>query len=165
MLRERERDANGKFLFRHGLMEHPLYGVWARMNNRCTNPNYKGYHCYGARGIRMCSEWNDFNVFYEWAIANGYSEGLEIDRRDNDGNYEPENCRFVTSKVNQNNRSNNHRVTAFGETKTVAEWVDDPRCPVTYQALLARLGRHGWPVEAALTVPPHAGKPLRNRVI
>ena len=81
-----------------------LYGVWRSMKNRCTNPNNKDFPDYGARGISVCSEWHSFPRFQAWALANGYAEGLTLDRTDNDGSYEPANCRWVTRKEQALNR-------------------------------------------------------------
>lgn len=77
---------------------------WAAMKSRCHDPHSQQYKNYGARGIRVCEEWlYSFKAFYHWCIENGYDKELEIDRRNNDGNYEPSNCRFVTHQVNMNN--------------------------------------------------------------
>ena len=89
---------------RHGLTHHLLYRVWDNMKERCTNPKVHDYPRYGGKGITVCEEWYDVRTFYDWAIANGWKKGLQIDRRDNDGNYEPDNCWFVTRTVNMNNR-------------------------------------------------------------
>jgi len=75
------------------------------MVDRCANPSIKKWHRYGGRGITVCDEWKDYQAFKAWANANGYADHLEIDRRDNDGNYEPGNCRWVTHLVNTRNRS------------------------------------------------------------
>ena len=81
-----------------------LYSRWQHMKIRCYNPHFKQYKDYGGRGISMCEEWlYSFENFYNWSIENGFSEELEIDRIDNNGNYEPSNCRWVTHKVNANN--------------------------------------------------------------
>jgi hypothetical protein len=87
----------------HGLSKkyRKLYNVWCGIKRRCYNKNQKSFKDYGARGIKMCDVWkNDFSKFCEWALKNGYKEGLEIDRIDNDGNYEPNNCRWITKKEN-----------------------------------------------------------------
>jgi len=91
--------------YNHGLRYHKLYRVWLNMRIRCYNPNAPGYQYYGGRGIRVWIRWKgSFVSFYKWAMNNGWKEGLQIDRRDNDGNYHPDNCRFVTAKVNSNNK-------------------------------------------------------------
>jgi len=87
----------------HGLSKTKLYNVWHSMKERCYLPSNTSYVRYGARGITFCDSWKEFTPFYEWATANGYSEGLVIDRIDNNGNYEPNNCRWVTIKENNNN--------------------------------------------------------------
>lgn len=88
---------------RHGMCGSRLYGVWTGIRSRCSNKNRPSYKNYGGRGISVCDEWFNFNHFYDWAISNGYKVGLDIDRTNNDGNYEPSNCRFVTRTVNMRN--------------------------------------------------------------
>ena len=89
----------------HGETKTKLHRVWTDMKTRCLNPNVKQYKYYGGRGITICPEWTySYIVFRDWALSNGYQENLEIDRRDNNGNYSPENCRFVTDKENSRNR-------------------------------------------------------------
>ena len=119
------RDSKGRFTTKHGMKKSKIYGVWCGMKERCYNCNNKRYKCYGGRGIRVCDEWaNDFREFYEWAKNNGYKKGLTIDRIDNNGNYEPNNCRWVTSKQQNRNYSKNHNITYKGETKCIADWAD-----------------------------------------
>ena len=77
-----------------------LFTTWQNMFTRCNNKNHKQYKNYGARGIQVCDEWKDFVIFYEWAIQNGYNDNLTIDRIDNDGNYCPENCQWITLSEN-----------------------------------------------------------------
>ncbi len=85
----------------HGLSEHKLYRKWSGMITRVTDENGDRWHRYGGRGITICDEWrNDFLAFYTWAINNGYKEGLTLDRRENDGNYEPSNCQWITMLEN-----------------------------------------------------------------
>jgi hypothetical protein len=94
--------------FKHGLWEknYSLCNVWSSMISRCYNPKNRGYKYYGGRGISVCYEWkNDLEIFFDWAMKNGYKEGLTIDRINNDGNYEPSNIRFVTTKDNNRNSS------------------------------------------------------------
>ncbi len=89
----------------HGMRKHPLYNVWRHMIQRCYNPETEYYKNYGKRGISVCEEWKDSPVeFIKWAENNGYKKDLQIDRENNDGNYKPSNCRFVTSSINNCNR-------------------------------------------------------------
>ena len=91
----------------HGLGRTRLYTIWVEIKNRTLNPKNKSYNDYGGRGITICEEWkNDFMSFYNWALSNGYEEnkGLSIDRIDNDGNYCPENCRWVTQTIQSRNQ-------------------------------------------------------------
>lgn len=92
---------------RHGFHGHLLYSVWSSMNFRCSNPKAENYERYGGRGISVCPEWqHDAAAFISWALANGWKQGLTLDRRENDGNYCPENCQFVTNEVNSQKRCN-----------------------------------------------------------
>jgi len=96
----------------HGLCKHPLYRVWLCIKRRCYGKNNENYRYYGGRGISVCDEWiNNPESFIKWGLNNGYKVGLTLDRRDNDGDYEPANCRFVTQRGNLLNsrllRSNN----------------------------------------------------------
>ena len=89
----------------HGLTKHPLYPIWKGINKRITNSNCNNFKDYGGRGIAVYSEWkNDFKTFYDWSINNGWVEGLSIDRINNDGNYEPSNCRWTTRTVQSRNQ-------------------------------------------------------------
>lgn len=88
----------------HGLSSHPLHVVWVGMIGRCHNKGNSKFKQYGERGISVCGEWrNDFQSFYDFSIKNGWHFGLQIDRIDNNGNYQPSNCRFVTCKENMAN--------------------------------------------------------------
>lgn len=85
----------------HGYCYHPLYNIWTLMKKRCYNENDEYYYVYGGRGIKVCDEWlHNPEIFIEWALDNGWSKGLQIDRENNDGNYEPSNCRFATNQIN-----------------------------------------------------------------
>ncbi len=125
-----------------------LYEIWRQMHRRCYGENTKSYKHYGGRGISVCEEWKEFETFKEWALKNGYSEDLTIDRIDVDGNYCPENCRWATMKEQANNKRNNHFVVCFGERKTISEWADI--YGVNQVKLWDRLSRHNWNLESAL---------------
>lgn len=99
-----------------------LYRIWSSMKQRCNNPNHKHYKHYGGRGIGICKEWeSDFDVFAEWAMENGYSDTMSIDRIDNDKGYCPDNCRFIYYKDQPKNRKTNHRVVVNGEEMNVSD--------------------------------------------
>lgn len=127
--------------FKHGGSGSRLYNIWCAMKGRCANPLNAGWRNYGGRGIQVCLEWrNDFEAFRKWALANGYYDTLEIDRYpNNDGNYEPGNCRWVTRKVNSGNTRRSILITAFGETKTAKAWSQDERCLVDVRTLTQRI--------------------------
>ena len=128
---------------KHGLSFHPLYHVWDNLRQRCINPNNEKYPLYGGRGINVCNEWlSDFNSFYQWAMLNGYQKGLSIDRENNDGDYTPNNCRFTTVKVQQNNRTTNVLLRINGEQKTIAQWSDETG--IKYDTIWARVKRYGF---------------------
>lgn len=138
----------------------PIYIVWEEMKKRCLTPNKnrQGYHRYKGRGITICEEWkNSYLAYKAWALANGYQEGLQIDRINNDKGYGPDNCRFVTPKENCNNQSKTTMLTAFGETKPLKYWLEDPRCKVCNGTLEARIYRAGWDHEKAISTPPLHG--------
>jgi len=128
-----------------------LRSRWVKMLSRCEDEDYPQYKDYGGRGIKVCKDWHDFNKFYIWCMNNGIQPELFLDRIDNEGDYKPSNCRFVTRKENNNNKSNNTYLNAFGEQKTLSQWVDDKRCRVEYATLQKRL-RLGWDSEDALTI-------------
>ena len=120
------------------------------MKERCYNANSDRYKDYGGKGTTVFDEWkNNFQSFYDWAMANGYKDSLTIDRIDTNGNYEPANSRWITNKEQQNNRTDNHYVTFNGETKTLKEWSEF--LGVNYSTLNHRINQYGWSVEKALT--------------
>ncbi len=105
---------------------HQLYDCWRNIKRRCYNNNTEDYKNYGGRGIEVCEEWKkDYIPFLEWALENGFEEGLTIDRIDNSGNYEPNNCRWITQKEQLRNRRNTRFIEYNGVTKTISEWADD----------------------------------------
>jgi hypothetical protein len=137
----------------HGECHTTLYKKWAGIKRRCWNKNDRRYPDYGGRGIDICKEWHAFPAFKAWAESNGYAPGLEIDRIDNDRNYEPSNCRWATHTEQARNKRTNVWIEAFGERKLLADWGRDSRCPVDWRVLRKRLLR-GWEPERAITAQP-----------
>ena len=109
----------------HGITKTNVFKLWQTMMTRCYNTNRKGYNCYGGRGIVVCDAWHNPGTFCEWALNDGYQEGLQIDRINNDGNYEPNNCRFVTNKENSRNRSTTILITIGNKTQCIADWCSE----------------------------------------
>lgn len=136
---------------RHGFSKRgekeKLYQVWNAMKSRCGNPNNSHYYRYGGRGIKVCAEWSDYAPFRKWAYENGYDEGLTIDRINNDGDYCPENCRFITMDEQMRNTSRNVFVEYKGERMTISEL--SRKCGVKYGTLYRRL-KSGYSVEEAV---------------
>jgi len=127
-----------------------LYRCWAGVKRRCKNRNDAAWARYGGRGIRVCEEWENYEPFMSWAIKNGYRDDKEIDRIDNDGNYEPSNCRWATRSEQVLNRSDNRRIEYRGEKRTMKEWA--LLVGLNYDALRGRIDR-GWSIRRALTTP------------
>jgi hypothetical protein len=126
-----------------------LYNIYYCMKDRCFNPKNLSYHRYGGRGITVCEEWkNDKEKFFDWSLINGYEEGLQIDRIDNDGNYEPGNCRWVSVKDNCRNTSKTIFVEYGGERKPLIEWCEI--LGISYARTSDRLNK-GWAVEDAFS--------------
>lgn len=143
----------------HGKTKTRLYHVWRDMKQRCNNPTETAYKNYGGRGIKVCEEWNDFENFYNWAINNGYDDKAEgrsctLDRIDVNGNYCPENCRWVDATVQANNRRSNRLIKAFDKEMTVAQW--SKLTGINKDTLRKRLNS-GWSAEDSLTTPPDYG--------
>lgn len=133
----------------HGMSKTRIYGIWKGIHNRCENNNIPQYADWGGRGIKVCEEWQTFEPFYEWAMANGYRDDLTIDRKDNDGDYCPDNCRWTTRKEQALNRRSNTFITYSGITKHISEW-DKDIGSLKSGRVRARLNA-GWSVEKAVT--------------
>jgi hypothetical protein len=125
---------------------NPLHKVWCEMHQRCGNPNSNSYKYYGARGITVSPEWNDFSTFHQWAIDNGYSHGLTIERKNNDGNYEPSNCIWIPRGQQRRNNRRVIKITNNGETKILSDWAKELGIKVI--TLYARI-KKGYPIEMA----------------
>lgn len=145
---------------RHGMSKHPAYWVWRSMRDRCRLPTHQAWANYGGRGIRVCEDWNsDFMNFWR-DMGPTYRSGLEIDRRDNDGNYELGNCRWVTCLSQANNRRGNKRINTPDGLLTVAQAAR--RFGLTNSTIYERIKR-GWPDDLLLD-PANANLKLVNRI-
>ena len=125
-----------------------LHKIWEHMQSRCFDKSNNRHHIYGARGIKVCEKWLKFENFYNWAINNGYQNNLTIDRIDNDCDYEPFNCRWVTYKEQSRNKRNNRLITYQNQTKCISEWEEITNLPI-YQ----RLNKLGWSIKKTFTTP------------
>lgn len=133
---------NREIITKHNKSRTRLYHTYQCIKDRCTNPNAQEYARYGGRGISLCDEWlNSKESFFEWALKNGYRNGLSIDRIDNNGDYCPENCRWVTAKEQARNRSTNVVLEYNGEKHCLSEWAE--LLNENYAKLLSR-HRRGW---------------------
>ena len=142
--------------YKHGLSNTRLRYIYDNMKSRCLNKNNKDYKNYGQRGIIICEEWLDkdkgFINFYNWAIKNGYSKELSIDRIDVNGNYEPNNCKWSNFQEQINNRTNTIKLKYNGIEKTLTEWAREYHIPIV--TLRSRIQR-GWNIERALIEKVH----------
>lgn len=137
--------------YKDGRTGSRLYSIYRSMKTRCYNQNAKNYKNYGGRGITICEQWlEDFKMFHDWALSHGYRDDLIIDRMDVNGNYEPNNCRWVTHLEQNNNARTNHIITFNGVTMTLTEW--SRHFNIDRNTITARLKR-GWDIERALTTP------------
>lgn len=132
----------------HGLKKHKSYDAWCSMMKRCSSRSDKFYRRYGARGIVVCDRWHDINNFI--ADMGERPPNTTLDRIDNDGNYDPDNCRWATVKQQARNKSSNRVLTANGEQKLLCDWAAQLGCRPS--SILSRIA-HGWSVEAAVTTP------------
>lgn len=137
-------------MYRHGMNSTKMYHKWENMKQRCLNPKHPSFHNYGGRGISICLEWFDFVNFRDWCLENGYSEDLELDRIDNDGNYEPSNCRFISHVNNNYNKRTTTRYQYNGKKYTIKELSEISKMhPTTIKTRLFR----GMSVKDALETP------------
>lgn len=134
---------------KHGALHHPLYHVIGDAIRRCYNTNDPAYKNYGGRGIEVCPQWcNDRGLFVSWGLQNGWKPGLELDREDNDGDYTPENCRFVSRSTNLNNRRNTIRTVDGAPVADIYNTANHRA--VSYSCFAKRI-KAGWDASAALT--------------
>jgi len=154
-----------KMNYKHGMgdLTDRLYRIWCGMKSRCNHKSHESWKDYGGRGIRVCDEWKkDFVSFYNWAINHGYTDDLSIDRINVNGNYNPSNCRWADAKTQARNKRNNRldtvKITAFGETQALGNWLEDERCAVSSGTTICyRIGA-GWSPEEAITKPSERSK-------
>lgn len=137
--------------YRHGGKGTRLYSIWKDMRKRCNNPNSTVFEYYGGKGIRVCKEWDQFENFRNWALENGYSDELTIDREEADKDYSPSNCRWVTFQVQYENKRNNRYITVEGQTMTVTE--ASKKYDIRLETLIRRLNS-GWSDEEAALIRP-----------
>ena len=131
---------------------HRLHQSYKDMLNRCHSTKNRSYNQYGKRGITVCNEWkNSFDSFKKWSLDNGYDKKLTLDRINVNGNYEPNNCRWISVKEQNNNRRNNVVVTYNGETMTLHE-LSERYTDISYKTLWARLNK-GWDLSSAIETP------------
>lgn len=137
----------------HGMTGTPAFQAWLKMRERCGDASHPQFHRYGGRGIKVCAAWSkSFEAFYQDMGAPPPRH--QIDRVDNDRDYEPGNCRWVTSKQNNRNRSNNVNVVWDGRSQTIAGWAEE--LGMLSATLWHRLDR--WPLERAMTEPVRRDK-------
>lgn len=135
---------------KHGGCGTRIYRIWANMRERCERPGKDAYYRYGARGIKVCDEWQDFSKFREWALVRGYADDLSIDRIDNDGPYSPDNCRWATRLEQARNTAKNMYLTYRSETLALSAWSE--RTGIGYSTIRKRL-ELGWTIDKALETP------------
>lgn len=135
----------------HGEWTTKLWGHWSAMRRRCNTASTGNYALYGGRGIKVCDEWKDYLAFREWALANGYDDSLTLDRIDANGDYCPENCRWVTLKEQARNRRNTIYVEFHGERVPLSQLSEEYN--VDPDLVYSRVVALGWDVERALTTP------------
>ena len=127
-----------------------LHNIWCGMNNRC-NPSHLNSERYGKRGISICDEWRSYEKFAEWARANGYKDGLSIERIDVNGNYSPENCTWITMRKQARNRRTTYWVEYQGKKMSLAEACE--RAKISYKEVFYRIKKAGWTFEKAISTP------------
>lgn len=130
----------------HGDRHTRLYGIWTNMKTRCTNGNCNRSRYYHEKGISVCEEWELYENFKKWSLENGYNDSLTLDRIDNSKGYEPSNCRWVTYKQQERNKTNNHVISYNGMSKTMVEWSEI--LGINYGTLRSRIYR-GWSIQRA----------------
>lgn len=137
-------------IYKNGLSRTKPYAIWNSMKQRCCNKNSKAYEHYGARGVRVCDEWMDFEIFYDWTINNGYQEGLTLERIDVNGNYEPSNCTWIPQSEQSNNTRRSRIILYEGKEQNLRQWANELN--IKYDTLFGRLSK-GWSIKKAFETP------------
>lgn len=143
------KEKNRKIQTKHGKRKTRIYGIWAGMKQRCLNPSNQKYKNYGGRGIEICNRWMNFENFYK--DMGDPPIDYSIDRIDNDGNYEPSNCKWSTNIEQSNNTTTNRVIEFYGLKLTIAQW--SRMINISARTLRARLFEHNWSIQKALTTP------------
>lgn len=130
--------------------------IWGSMKSRCNNLNHPDYATYGNKGICVSEKFEEFNQFLKWALANGYREGLSIDRINGLGHYTPDNCRWATIKQQTRNRKSNVKITLNGKTRLLCEWIE--LSPISKNTIVRRIYVYKWDIKRALTELPYSKK-------
>ncbi len=145
----------------HGLVDTPVYNAWNGMRQRCHYTKHIGYKTYGGRGIQVCDEWRaSFEAFRDWSFQNGYGPGLSIDRIDNDKNYEPTNCRWVSQHVQSRNQSRNINIEIDGRKMILKDWCKE--LERNYGTALDRIKKGMSPKDALLEPSRQGRRPAKK---
>ncbi|CAN7498334.1 hypothetical protein LJR231_003507 [Phyllobacterium sp. LjRoot231] len=155
-----QKQLAAKRRFQHGQSQSGLYKIWSKMKRRCEVPTNNGYHNYGGRGIKVCDAWQSFEQFAA-DVGPRPSEDYSLDRIDNDKGYSPENVRWATAKTQGRNRRGLLEVCVDGQKMCLAEAIEKYNMP--YQAVYARMFKHGWTLDEALTVPVSIGQKYQHQ--
>lgn len=164
-----QRDSVSSVRKTHGKSKSRLYKLYSGIKKRCKNKNDKTYKWYGAKGVKICKEWDeDFFEFEKWMLDNGYDESLPrgvqtIDRIDSNGNYSPDNCRLITIEEQQRNRDDNVFYEFNGEKHLICEWSEI--LGIDYSILKSRVGDYGWTIKEALENPKFSKVKLEKKTI
>lgn len=145
----------------HRLKSTPEYNSWCAMKQRCNYSKNKRYDRYGGRGITVCDRWNNSFLAFLEDMGKRPTTKHTLDRIDNEGNYEPKNCRWVTNIEQSNNRSGNVLVKFNGQSKTIRQW--SLSTGIGYKTLRQRIFAYKWPVEKALTHEVREWSPIKRK--
>lgn len=144
----------------HGMSKSKLYYIWSDIKQRCYQKNNPAFKFYGGRGIKMCNEWfKSYERFMKWAEINGYHEGLTIERIDVNGDYCPDNCKWIQLSEQAQNRRSNILIDYNGESHCLSEWCNIYK--VNYYLVYNRIHKNKWSFERAISEPAHVEK--RNK--